>query len=793
MSANKNDIFVSFSFKDIDKVKEIVKKLKEEYGINAWMYTNELRAGDKYFAIIPPAIRESGAFVFMCSKNSLASTEIPSEIEIAWKAKKGIIPFKIDSAEIEGSEVEYFLIPYNYIDGTVPDFKNRIDDLSQAIYSILSRSEDTSRLRITFREKLLSSKNILPTKSFVGREDIIQQIDEYFKNGHHVVFLSGIGGIGKTQIAKKYLDAHRQEYDSIIFATYEGDIKSLIIRDTPFVSDPAIVKKIKPNGETESDDEFFVRKLNKIKQLSNERTLIIIDNLDDEYRDEFKELFDGPYRLLITTRVNYSKTIYAQIDVNALQKDKELIDLFMNYYDGDLVERDDPHLLDLIKMVNCHTYTIELMANHMEMSCQTVDEMIEAFKNQNILSLNEKVMNSEMKTSIAYDNLLKLYNISSLNDEEINALRFLLFTPIEGLPYPYVKRWGGEEIFRTIKDLEKRSWVIKSSNGVALHPIVYQIAKNNIDVTFDTCKEFLNKYNSYIVTENSWNFKKTEKDIFGTFAYKFLEFFPDITEETEDLYYNIQCLFAFSVNPRHSAVLADKLYEYFKNKYGEENYYTARSAYEIGWLRIYCKELPNWLEIAKKWIIYSFELFQKIKLPNGWYEKAVYYNSARHISKTYLYLYLANNNKEDYNKALYYAKWALETLRNDSDEEAKKSRLPSMCIQVADVLLVNKEYEEALKYTLESKRLAGDFDDDLLYHNTREAKCLLGLGKFTEALELAKACVAGYIEADGKYHSSVLEAYEICRECYMALNSKEKIEECQSEIENIKKVLYSND
>ena len=791
MSDLKNDIFISFSFKDFDLVNKIAETLSQKYGLKVWMCSKELHGGDQYYKIIPKEIRNSKIFLFVYSKNSLESKEIPSEILIARHSEKVIIPFLTDFSDLEDTDVEYFLITLNYVDGTRPTLENRIDDLSQSIYSSLSKFSDTSHLRIKFREKLLPSKPVFPVKRFVGRKTVSNEIEKYFSDGFHTIFLHGIGGIGKTEVAKKYAFDHRNDYDTIIYATYDGSVQSLINNDSIFMTDPILIRQIKGDGQLETDNEFFERKLGKIKSLSTERTLIIIDNFDVEYSSEFEKLFNGPYRLLITTRVDYSKTKYPQIDINPLENIDDLTELFFNNYDCDLVTKDDPKLPELFRLVNNHTYTIELIAKHMSNSLQSVEEMIERLSKEGLFSISESVYDEEMNTSIAYQNLFKLYQISSLSETDIDALRFLLFAPVEGIPSIYVKMWGGDEIFKSVRDLEKRSWVIKGALGYALHPIVHQIAKNNIEVSFDKCVPFLKRYHSYITHENPWRFKKVEKDIYASFAYKFLEFFPKICGENEELYYDIEMLLSFSVNAKKSLELANQLFDYYKEKNGENDYFTARSAYKIGWDHIFNRELPNSLENAKKLVLYSFELFQKVNRKLDSYETYSFYNMCRHVTKVYQFLYDEFHREEDFEKAVYYAKWSLDKIANEEDLEVKADRLACLNIQAADVYLVHHDYEEALKYVLEAERTATPTDSDGLYRQSRKAKCYAGLGRFEEGLELANKCLQGYIEKDGKYHGNIIETYSILKSCYEGLGDINKANECEAEISAIRKVLYA--
>ena len=62
---------------------------------------------------------------------------------------------------------------------------------------------------------------------FVGRKTEIMIIDDIL-SANQLVFLSGIGGIGKTELAKKYADKYREKYNTITFAIYEKDIKTLV-------------------------------------------------------------------------------------------------------------------------------------------------------------------------------------------------------------------------------------------------------------------------------------------------------------------------------------------------------------------------------------------------------------------------------------------------------------------------------------------------------------------------------------------------------------------------------------
>ena len=426
-----HDVFISFSFKDQSIAETIVNILSSTYGISCWICTRDIDGGKRYKKLIPEAIDNAKVVVFLQSLSSVESKEIPKEIGMAFDADKTIIPFKVDDAKLTG-DLRYDLYGVEYIDATVPTFDERVDELAKAIKKVLGDKSKEVYVDNSGSQRLVSTPNVLPKMIFCGRDDVICEIHTKYQEGERVLFLYGIGGIGKTQIAKQYAKQHKNDYDIIIYATYNSSLKEMIIAETPFATEPALIRYTLSDGIQEDDNSFLKRKLELLNKLSNEKTLIIIDNFDVEEDECLPLLINGKYRLLITSRCNYS-LFYPTIKINPVESIESLKEIFMRNYQGDSVEEDDPALVELIELVNRHTYTIELLAQHMENSGQTPSEMIAALKERGITSLDEKIRNSDMKTQIAYQNLIKMFKVFSLTEEEQQILRYMCLMPLDGV------------------------------------------------------------------------------------------------------------------------------------------------------------------------------------------------------------------------------------------------------------------------------------------------------------------------------------------------------------------------
>ena len=506
--------------------------------------------------------------------------------------------------------------------------------------------------------KLESTPSVQPKPIFCGREEELKRIKELFDSGDRIIFLQGIGGIGKTEIAKQYAKRNKYDYDTVIYATYSSSIVELVSSQNYFKLNPNFPRLMLADGTQESDIDYFKRKIEEIKKCANERTLIIIDNfdvIDDEY---FSVLTDAKYRLLITTRCDYSK-FYPTIKIYPLDNIKELKQIFLKNYDGYIVSDDDPDLEELFLLVNRHTYTIELIAQHMESSCQSVKEMIEVLKSRGIVSLNEEVRGASDDTKVAYENLLKMFKVFDLNEDDKYILKILSLMPLNGVNIKDLKSWVGTEGLKTIKHLENRSWVTNASTGIALHPIIREVVRHELKIDLDEIKSFLSSFNETIKEENTWHYVMDVRNYYADIASEIINVLKDINDDLITLYTNTELLFSFGVKPSQAAELGTRLYEYFKSKEGYNSYKCAYYSFQIGWTYLFNMQLPDAVNNANKWFLTSLEVFNKLKLEKE-DEFASYGHLLTHLCRTNLILYQRKGDKSCFDLAMEYANSALD-------------------------------------------------------------------------------------------------------------------------------------
>jgi len=776
MDANTHEVFISFSFKDQLIAETIVNQLLNKYRISCWICTQDILAGENYKRIIVKAITDAKILLMIQSESSMLSSEVPKEVSIALNKNKTVIPFVIDNSELS-EDLEYDLLTVQRIDARRPTLEERIEDLARQICSVLGRSfeKNDGGTVTSSKRKLLSTSSVIPKKIFCGRDDVLKEISEAFEGGERVVFVHGVGGIGKTQIAKQYAKQHKNDYDVIIYATYDKCLRDILLSDSVFSLSPALTRYTMEDGSQEDNDSFFQRKLEAIREVADERTLVLLDNFDVEEDEHLEAFVSAKFRLLVTSRCDYSR-YYHTVKVDPIVSIEHLKDIFMQNYAGDEVCREDPALTEMIELVNRHTYTVELLALHMENSGQSAEEMLAEIKKRGIMSLDEEVRNSEMKTSVAYENLLKMFKIFSLTEEERTVLMYLSLMPIGGVNVRNFREWADLSSSRIIKSLETRSWIIRNVDGIALHPIIREVVKHEIPATEENCKAFLDRFTDTILDKKAWHFKMPEKERYLGISKSILEEFSKITTGTEELYYYVQCLASFAFEIDYATELAKRLYDFQRSHTGEKSFKTARAAFKVGWMYANGMQTPQALSTALEWLTLSDEIFMQTELTNT-DEISRHTLNKNNLVSVCLKLYDYTGEQHYYDQAVACAEYALKQAEESfKPGDYHYAKIGGAHRQIAKICRVKQHYEEALLHIEQALQMFldmfGEADADTMSCLGTKGELLYHLGRLKEAEPLLLKSAQGYPEFMGENHPKTYTRYLALADCYAALGKR---------------------
>ena len=125
------EIFLSYSRHDQQFADTLTSGLTG-HGLQVWVDTQDIQAGDAWRAAISLAIAQCDAFLVVLSPNCIASKNVVKELSIAESKNRHIIPIMFQSCEIP-PEMDYQLAGLQWIDFSEFDFETALDRLVKTL------------------------------------------------------------------------------------------------------------------------------------------------------------------------------------------------------------------------------------------------------------------------------------------------------------------------------------------------------------------------------------------------------------------------------------------------------------------------------------------------------------------------------------------------------------------------------------------------------------------------------------------------------------------------------------
>ena len=134
-----HDVFISYSSKNSAAAQAICHEL-EDNGVKCWMAPRDIPVGAKYASVITKAIVGCRIVVLVFSDDSARSPWVESEINIAFSNRKTIVPYKIDTTNIEDFDEFYLMLNNRHWIEAYPDYKTRFKELVTIVAQALGKT-----------------------------------------------------------------------------------------------------------------------------------------------------------------------------------------------------------------------------------------------------------------------------------------------------------------------------------------------------------------------------------------------------------------------------------------------------------------------------------------------------------------------------------------------------------------------------------------------------------------------------------------------------------------------------
>ncbi len=320
-----------------------------------------------------------------------------------------------------------------------------------------------------------------PCRHFCGREEEMSALHRLL-NEHGKVFISGIPGIGKSELAKAYAKQHKADYANIVHLYFTGSLREDITR-MDFVDDL-------PDDANEVRYQRHVRFLRMLK----EDTLLIVDNFNATTAEDdlLAEVMAYRCKVLFTTRCRFDE--YPMLELREINDKQTLLHLMSNFHSEAAQHQDT--LRQIIDAVHSHTLAVELAARLLETGMLAPHALLlklqaekAAFADPDTVTIHK---DGHSTKATYYRHIHTLFSLYQLAVAEQDVMRSLCFTPPTGISARLLAKWLQQDDLNTINSLIEMGF-IQSQPGriVALHPLVQEIALEELKSSIQNCHTLL--------------------------------------------------------------------------------------------------------------------------------------------------------------------------------------------------------------------------------------------------------------------------------------------------------------
>ena len=626
-----------------------------------------------------------------------------------------------------------------------------------------------------------------PNPKFVCRESEIEAIGKSLDSDSYVI-LEGMGGIGKTELVKKYAWENQDKYEAIQFVTYSNNLMSTIALSLEFHN---LDKAKESEYETRYGDEairyMYRDKVNSLKKESGALPcLIIVDNYNVTADDDFAEFVSGDFKVVFTSRNKHEGNA---LEITEMKDEDHLLELFRNYYEpSKLTLSDEATVMNIIRLVLGHTMTVMLIAVAMQKSRITPSEMYERLRSGLDPKLRTKVgvdkeeVGSEVREQVMYQHITNLFDMTQIHDDPNFSfiMTNMAIVPYTGMDITTFYDWALKDHYwvdgcddRDFSDIEKLielRWIQadEETQHISLHPVISDVAYRELKPNSETCSKLIKAGLDHIRYEiNDWTYQGFSNVV--NLMEPACNRISDKTPLTTDVLYCYANYNYFLAEYLVALEFYNKSLEIRKTIFGETHPETislydsiAKNYYRFG-------EYTKALEWYKK----SFEI-KTSELSNDESEIAL---SAFHIGVVY-------EMQTEYTCAMKMFQKSLKIYENLSEKEDDDFIIATLCSHIGVVYEKQENYHHALKWQSKAldirERCLGDeyLDTADSYHNI--ATVYYKLKDYDKALEFYLKALRIRESIQGNEHPETGESYKSIADVYNALGDFEKSMEMYS-------------
>ena len=323
----------------------------------------------------------------------------------------------------------------------------------------------------------LRSSFVPKQEAFYGRRNEIAALADLLKSRQHdTVSLYGMGGIGKSTLARQYLAEYAADWDAVIWLYDQGDLPESIADDVQVPVNT--VGRIKG----ESKEEYLRRKIKAISALAHEqRILLVLDNFDRDHLEQLKPFRQVGWTVLLISRERMPEGMFPEMCLREMD-DESLARLFEHFSHCDLSGEENRSCFDTIAdVIEHHTLLTELIARQVAQSYLDLRTAEAMLAGEGLSELPTEKIDYVRDQTASHETLPRILDrlaeIDRFSERELVCLKLLSLFDVPGIEADLFRELAEPDTLDFVNELDRTGWVKKDGQRFYLHPVMQEYVR----------------------------------------------------------------------------------------------------------------------------------------------------------------------------------------------------------------------------------------------------------------------------------------------------------------------------
>lgn len=352
------------------------------------------------------------------------------------------------------------------------------------------------------------STHIIRPQIFFGREQEFKELNSLLSNPHYnCLFISGMGGIGKSTFIKEYLIRYRERFDTVLYVYYKDSIEATVSNDMNIE-----INTLRQDEENKTNIRYFDKKVQKIRELVRDTSaVLIIDNFTGEMDDDLIALLSTELKIVLLSRKSPSYSNCLKMELSAISEWNALVHIFESYLGRSIEAYELDDFKRILNSIENHTLILELIAKQIANSHIIISNAAALTIENGFSTIATEKVDYERDSKQISDTIGHiidaLFVTNMLSSQKKVLMKVLSLVGDEGIDINTFQRIMQLESKDDLNELIKDGWITISRDMVSMNNVI-QEAVHRWEWTNDSiyaARQFLTYFYIEIFLESTKN------------------------------------------------------------------------------------------------------------------------------------------------------------------------------------------------------------------------------------------------------------------------------------------------